>query len=67
VRIGVISLNVDGFCYEINGGVVVSYLMGNHTKQMQGDRLIGVDLQYLLIDAFSLRQTTRSVMLHGEV
>ncbi len=41
--------------------------MGNNTKQMQGDRLIGVGLYYLLIDAFSLRQATRSVVLHGEV
>ncbi len=29
---------------EVNGNVVISYLMSNHTKQMQGDRLIGVGL-----------------------
>ena len=41
--------------------------MRDHTKQIQGDRLIGVGLQYLLIDALSLRQATRSVVLHSEV
>jgi hypothetical protein len=34
---------------------------------MQGDGLIGVSLQYLLVNAFCLRQATAIVMLQGEV
>jgi len=34
---------------------------------VQGNRLIGVGLQYLLIDIFSLRQATRVVVLDGKV
>ena len=34
---------------------------------MQGNRLIGVSVQDLLIDVFSLLQTTGRVMLHSEV
>ena len=66
MRLGVIGLDGDSLRDEINGGVVFSHLMGNHTKQMQGDRLIGVGLQYLLIKGLSLRQPARSVVLHGE-
>ncbi len=66
-RRGVIGLDGKGLRDEINGNVVFSHLMGDHTKQMLGDRLIGVDLQYLLINALSLRQTTRRVVLHSEV
>ena len=44
MRLGVIWLDGEGLRDEINGGVVYSHLMGNHTKQMQGDRLIGVGL-----------------------
>ena len=51
MRFGVIGIDGDGLVDEIDGGVVVSNLMGDHTKQMQGDRLIGVGLQYLLVDA----------------
>ncbi len=67
VRLGVIGLDGERPHDEINGSVVFSHLVGDHTKQMQGDRLTGVGLQYLLINALSLRQATRSVMLHGEV
>ena len=28
-----------------------AHLIGDHTKQMQGDRLVRLSLQYLLIDA----------------
>lgn len=46
---GVMSLDkvgIDGQSLgnEINSNVVVSALMGNHTKKMQGDRLIGIRL-----------------------
>jgi hypothetical protein len=34
---------------------------------MQSDRLIGVGLQYLLIDIFSLRQPASLVMLPAKV
>ncbi len=63
----VIGLDGEGLRDEIDGNVVFSHLMGDHPKQMQGDRLTGVGLQYLLINAFSLRQATRSVVLQGEV
>ena len=52
---------------EINGNIVFSHLMGDHTKQMQGDRLTGIGLQYLLVDALSFRQATRGVVLQSEV
>ena len=41
--------------------------MGDDTKQMQGHRLIGIGLQYLLVNAFGLRQSTRIVMLHSAI
>ena len=67
VRSGVVGL--DGECLgdEINGNVVSSHLMGDHTKQSQSDGLIGLGLQYLFVDAFSLRQATHLVVLHGKV
>ena len=34
---------------------------------MQGDGLIGISFQYLVIDAFGLRQVTLRVMLYGKV
>ena len=67
MRLGEIGLVGECPRDEINGGVVFSHLMGGHTKQMQGNRLIGVGLQYLLINVLGLRQATRSVVLHGEV
>ena len=65
--IGVVGL--DGECPgdEINGIIIIPHLMGDNTKQMQGDGLIGVGLQYPLIAALSLRQATRNVVLHSEV
>ena len=61
--------HLDGYCPgdEFNGNVVFSHSMGDHTKMMQGDRLIGVDLQYLLINSLSLRKATRNIVLHGKV
>ena len=41
--------------------------MGGHTKQMQGDRLTGDGLQYLLINTLGLKQAARSVVLHCEI
>ena len=41
--------------------------MGDHPKQVQGDRLIGVGLQYPLINTLGLGQATCSVVLNGEV
>ena len=67
MRLGVIGRNDEGLRYEINGGVVFFHLMGNHAKQMQGARLIGVALQYLLIDALGLAQATRGVVPQCEV
>ena len=40
---------------EINGNVVFANLMSYHTKEVQGDRLIGFSLQYLVINVLSLR------------
>ena len=54
MRVGVIGLDGEGFCDEFNGDVILAHLTGNHTKQMQGDRLVGVGLQYLLVDALGL-------------
>jgi hypothetical protein len=44
MRLGVIGLDGKDLRDEINGNVVIPHLMGDHTKQMQGDRLIGVGL-----------------------
>ena len=63
----VIGLDGESPLYEINGNVVSPRLMGDHTKQMQGDWLTGVGLQYLLINTLSLRQATCRVVLHSEV
>jgi hypothetical protein len=62
VRLGEIGFEGEGLSDEINGNVIFSNLMGDDTEQMQGDRLIGVGLQYLLIDAFGLGQATRGVV-----
>ena len=67
MRFHVIGFDSEGFCDEFNGVVVVSHLMGDHTKQMQGDRLIGIDLQHLLIDALRFRQAARIMVLNGKV
>ena len=63
----VIGFDGEGFCNEINSDVILTRLMGNHTEQMQGDGLVGITLQYLLVNIFSLRQATRVVVLDGEV
>ena len=67
MRLRVIGRNGKGLVDEINGRVALSPLMGNHTKQMQGYRLTGVDLQNFLVNAFSLGQLTRIVVLYGEI
>ena len=67
MRLGEIGLDGEGLGDEINGNIVFSHLMGDHTKQMQGVRLIGVGLQYLLIDGLGLFQAALSVMPQGEV
>ena len=48
---GVIGLDGKGLCNQVNGNVVFPHLMGNHPQQMQGDRLTGLGLQYLLVEA----------------
>ncbi len=40
---------------------------GIYQQILQGDRLIGVGFQYLLIDALSLRQAALSMVPQGEV
>ena len=50
----VIGFDSEGLRDEINGKLVVSRLMGDQTKQMQGVWLMGVGLQYPLIDGFGL-------------
>lgn len=67
MRLGVIGFDGEGLRYEINGTIIFSSLMGNDTKQMQGNRLIGVGLQDLLIEALGLGQAARRVMLFGEI
>ena len=67
MRLGVIGLDGEGLRDEFNGDLTLTYLMGGHTKQMQGDRVIGVGLQYLSINVLSVRQATRIVVLHGEI
>ena len=66
MRFCVIWLEGDCPCNEIIDNVVFSQLVGNHTQFIQGDRLVWIDLQYLLINVLSLMQTTRSVVLYGE-
>ncbi len=66
MRLSKIGIDGEGLRDEINGNVAFSHLMGNHAKQMQGVRLIGVGLQYLLINALGLGQATRSLVLHRE-
>ena len=41
--------------------------MGNHTKQMQRVRVIGIGLQDLLINILSLGQVTCRVVLNSKV
>ena len=36
-------------------------------QQMQGIWLVGMALQYLLIDSFRMRQAARRVVLYGKV
>ena len=67
MRLGIIGLNDKCLRDEIDSYVIFSHLMGDHAKHMQGDRLTGVGLQYLLITALSLGQATRIVMLQSEV
>ena len=66
MRLGVIRLDGESLGDEINGNVVIAPLVGDHTKQMQSDRLVGFGLQYLFIDSLSLRQATHSVVLHSQ-
>ena len=51
MRLGVVGLDGEGPGNEFNGDVEFAHLIGDHTKQMQGDRLVRLSLQYLLIDA----------------
>ncbi len=44
VRLDEIGRDGKGLGNQINGNVVVAHLVGDHTQQMQGDRLIGVGL-----------------------
>lgn len=67
MRLDEIWLDGDGLGDEFDGNVISSQLMGNDTKQMQGDRLFGVGLQYLLIDTLGLGQATRGVVPLSEV
>ena len=67
MRLGVIGLDGEGLRDEINGNVVFPHLKGDQSKQMQGDRLTGIGLQYLLYNALSLGKAPRSVVLHGEI
>jgi len=55
MRLCVIRLDGKSFRDEINGNVVFANLMSYHTKEVQGDRLIGFSLQYLVINVLSLR------------
>jgi hypothetical protein len=64
---GVIGPDGQRLGDEIGGDVVFPPLMGDHPQQMQGIGLLGVGLQYLLIDTLSLRQATRDVVLQGQV
>ncbi len=63
MRVEVIGLDSQCPRNETNGNVVSSLLMGDDTKQLQGDRLIGVGLQYPLANAlgFSLYQPPQSL------
>ena len=54
VRLGEIRLDGDGLGYQIDGNIVFPHLIGDCTKQMQGIDLIGMRLQYLSINTFSL-------------
>ena len=62
MRLGKVGFDGERLGNEIDGNVVFSRLMGEGTKQMQGDRLFGVGLQYLLIHALGLIQATRRVV-----
>ena len=67
MRFGVIGRDGDSLRDEIDGGVVLPHLMGDHAKQMKRDGLIGVGLQDPSIDAFSLGQAARGVVAQSEV
>ncbi len=67
MRLDVIGLDGEGLRDQFDGHVVLTHLMGDHTEKMQRERLIGVGLQYLLINALGLRQATLIVMPQGKV
>ena len=67
MRFWVFGLDGKNFGDEINSMIILTNLMGDHTKHMQGNKVIGVGLQYLLIDVLSLREAARSVMLNCNV
>jgi len=49
MRLSVVGLDRKGPLDQVYSNVVLSYLMGDNTKQVQGDRLIGVSQQSLLV------------------
>ena len=67
MRIGVIGLDNEGLRDEVDGTIVFSRLMGNDTKEIQGDGLVGIGLQDPLIDALGLGKTTLGMVPHPKV
>ena len=52
---------------QIDGEIVFPHLVRDHTQEVQGNGLIRIAPEYLLVDAFRLRPTALVVMLYGKV
>ncbi len=67
VCLGVIGLEVEGHGDPIDGDVILARLVGDHAQQMQSDGLVGMALQYLLVDVLRLREAASRVVLYREI
>ena len=64
---GVIRFDGKRTFDEFSRTAMITLLMGDYAQIVQGNRLAGVGLQYLLIEALGLQQTTSGMMLPSEV
>jgi hypothetical protein len=62
-----IGLNGQGLIDEINGNIVLTSLMSYQPEKIHCIWLAGVGFQYLPIEALSLGQSTRIVMLYSAI
>jgi len=67
MRLGIAWPDGESSGEQLDGNVVFPHLVGDDAKQMQSDRLLGIGLQYPLINTLGLRQAARTMVLNGEV